>query len=73
MKSALYVNLNDLDTTSPGAVECPDCGWCLTLHQPTITRPDRLLATCDECESWFLTTDGCGTLERLPISDPPTD
>ena len=33
---------------------CPNCEAPLTLHQPDLELPDRLLATCDECKSWYL-------------------
>lgn len=33
---------------------CPRCENSLTLHQPDPELPNRLLATCDECKSWFL-------------------
>ena len=34
---------------------CPGCEAQLTLHQPDPELPNRLLATCDECKSWYLT------------------
>ena len=33
---------------------CSRCGTPLTLHQPDPELPDRLLATCDRCKSWYL-------------------
>jgi len=33
---------------------CPQCEAQLTFHQPDPELPDRLLATCDECKSWYL-------------------
>lgn len=33
---------------------CPECDSDLVLHQPDGNRPERLLATCDECKAWFL-------------------
>ncbi len=47
---------------------CPRCGCPLTLHQPDPDLADRLLATCDECKSWYL-TDPEGT-ELDPIHQP---
>ena len=37
------------------ATSCPQCEAQLTLHQPDPELPHRLLATCDECKSWYLT------------------
>ncbi len=34
---------------------CPACESLLQLHQPDDSMPDRLLATCSECKSWYLT------------------
>ncbi len=48
------------------AICCPQCENPLTLHQPDPTLPDRLLATCDDCKSWFLAgSQGC-LLMALP-------
>jgi hypothetical protein len=48
---------------------CPRCEYSLTLHQPDFGLPDRLLATCDECKSWFLANSD-GTL-LVPVSKLP--
>jgi hypothetical protein len=40
---------------------CPRCGCLLTRHQPDPELADRLLATCDDCKSWYLTTNPSGT------------
>lgn len=34
---------------------CPRCEGALTLHQPDPDLPGRLLATCFECKTWYLT------------------
>jgi hypothetical protein len=34
---------------------CPNCESSLTLHQPDPELPERLLATCDDCKSWYVT------------------
>jgi hypothetical protein len=50
---------------------CPRCEYSLTLHQPDSDLPDRLLATCDECKSWFLAnSDGVGL---IPLPELPND
>jgi uncharacterized protein YbaR (Trm112 family) len=46
---------------------CPRCENPLTLHQPDEELADRLLATCEDCKSWFL-TDAEGSI-LLPIPE----
>jgi hypothetical protein len=41
----------------------------LSFHQPDPDLPDRLLATCDECKSWFLANND-GTI-LVPVSKLP--
>ena len=45
---------------------CPHCEYSLTLHQPDSDLPDRLLATCEECKSWFLTNSDGVVLTPIP-------
>ena len=33
---------------------CPNCESPLAIHQPDPGLPDRLLATCDDCKSWYV-------------------
>ena len=33
---------------------CPNCECSLALYQPDPDLPHRLLATCNECKSWYL-------------------
>ena len=47
-------------------MSCPRCEGWLTLHQPDADLPDRLLATCSECKSWFLASSDATALARLP-------
>jgi hypothetical protein len=47
-------------------IYCPRCHSPLVLHQPDPDLADRLLATCDECKSWFLLAAGSGELLPLP-------
>ena len=50
---------------------CPRCEYSLSLHQPDSDLPDRLLATCGDCRSWFLTdSDG---LVLIPLPELPND
>jgi uncharacterized protein YbaR (Trm112 family) len=46
---------------------CPYCECPLTLHQPDAELPERLLATCDNCKSWYV-TDAQG-IKLIPVSD----
>ena len=48
------------------AMSCPACECDLTLHQPDPELPNRLLATCDECKSWFLANSEGVCVTRLP-------
>ena len=47
-------------------VRCPTCRHALTLDQPNQQRPDLLIGTCEECESWFLVHPAAGVMVRLP-------
>ena len=53
---------------SLAVVCCPRCANALMLHQPDPGLPDRILATCDECKSWYLSNPG-GT-ELCPLLQP---
>lgn len=58
----------EFDETNPGEVVicCPRCEYSLTLHQPDPELSERLLATCHECKSWFLTDPEGVTLVVIP-------
>ncbi len=45
---------------------CPQCESFLTLHQPDPELPDRLLATCEDCKSWYLTAPKGNSLIPIP-------
>jgi hypothetical protein len=45
---------------------CPQCEDALTLHQPDEELADRLLATCENCKSWFLTNPEVSVFVPLP-------
>jgi hypothetical protein len=53
------------------AVLCLYCENPLTLHQPDEELANRLLGTCEECKSWFITNFDGSTL--VPIPDLLTD
>lgn len=58
----------EFDETNAGEVAtcCPQCEDFLTLHQLDVELPERLLATCDDCKSWFLTDTEGVTLVAIP-------
>jgi hypothetical protein len=45
---------------------CPQCQNPLTLHQPDEELADRLLATCEDCKSWYLTDGHASVLTPIP-------
>jgi hypothetical protein len=68
--SAIFKLENDEHTdTEMLTVCCPRCENTLTLHQPDEELVDRLLATCDDCKSWFLTNTNASIL--TPILEAP--
>jgi hypothetical protein len=46
-------------------LRCPRCGYYLTFHQPDPELEDRLLATCEECKSWYLANPGRAALSSI--------
>ncbi len=61
-----------LDRTDPdhlAGVPCPVCRQAVVVHLPDIAAPHRLLATCNQCKSWFLMDDASETMIQLPTSD----
>ncbi len=38
----------------PFAAECLNCASDLTLHQPDMNTPERLLGVCESCKHWYL-------------------
>jgi hypothetical protein len=67
----------DLDVLRfPTAVEprarpqCLNCSFPLSLSQPNLNSPERLLGVCEQCEHWFLidliANQTEGLLCRLP-------
>lgn len=54
-------------------IHCPQCQSPLVLHQPDPDLADLMLATCDECKSWFLLASKSVELTPLPdVSDDVT-
>lgn len=46
--------------------ECPRCREALRLHQPDVKLPNRLLATCETCQAWYLTDRRASLQVLLP-------
>jgi hypothetical protein len=62
---------NDFTSSDRGQsneLRCSRCRSPLTFHQPDTQLPDRLLATCDRCKSWFLSDSSKADL--IPIDLP---
>jgi hypothetical protein len=55
-----------LSVVGQGVINCPRCGEYLSLHQPDVYLPERKIATCEECKSWFLLDCGAGVMLLLP-------
>ncbi len=36
------------------ALKCPYCSLPLSLSQPDLTSPERLIGVCETCKHWFL-------------------
>jgi hypothetical protein len=45
---------------------CSRCGATLSTHQPDVSLPERWIAACVECKSWFLMDCGAGVMVLLP-------
>jgi uncharacterized protein YbaR (Trm112 family) len=67
MMSAIFT-WQDYEQADTGMLTicCPRCENELTLHQPDEELADRLLATCEDCKSWFLTDAGGSVLIPIP-------
>ena len=67
--SALFLR-REFDETNPGevAICCPQCEYSLTLHQPDPELPERLLATCDDCNRGFSPILGASHSFRFPTA-----
>jgi len=69
--STIFWQESDRSTGGELVLACPRCECPLALHQPDPELSDRLLATCDECKSWFL-ADSQGTA-LVPLCDSKHD
>ena len=66
MSDVLYSRQSNEFIAGEAIYACPGCENDLTIHQPDLDLWDRLLATCDECKSWFVLEAG-----RLDPVIPP--
>jgi hypothetical protein len=66
MSEILFWRESDEIAAGQAAICCPQCENSLALHQPDPELPNRLLATCDDCKSWFLTDSDGVTLVAIP-------
>ena len=62
----------DSNPTDTPELRCPGCGTDLALHQPDALRPERLLGTCDGCDSWYVIDAGSGAMAPIPEPVPGT-
>jgi hypothetical protein len=57
-------------TENPNGPSCLNCSSRLSLSQPDMELPERLLGICEQCKRWFLidmvSDQGEGTMVRLP-------
>ena len=59
-----------LDDVEPPLVHlCPNCEGDLEVHEPDEDLPDRFLATCPACKSWFLMDSDANLTDLPPVSD----
>ncbi len=66
MSTVYYWQESDQSASTVLTLTCPHCEFPLTLHQPDPDLPDRLLATCDDCKSWFLANSQGVASHALP-------
>jgi hypothetical protein len=38
----------------PVSVDCMECDSSVEIHQPDSELPDRMLGTCEQCQTWYL-------------------
>ena len=63
----ISVNLTRLRDVSD--IRCTECQSSLELHQPDPERPDRLLGTCADCDTWYLMDVARGVMVLLPVTE----
>lgn len=68
--SAPSLTIVSTDPEQLANMSCPRCQAWLDIHQPSITSPHRLLATCTQCDAWYYLEaepdTGLATMVYLP-------
>lgn len=66
----LDVLLFPIPPDRPDGAACLNCDALLSLSQPDIDTPERLIGVCDQCKHWFLIDllpdEGEGIISGLP-------
>lgn len=62
-----------VDPDGPIAVNCLGCRNSLEIHQPDADLPERMLATCNECETWHIIECLAGSDYAVVIGLPTID
>ena len=57
----------------PVTAHCLNCSLPLSLSQPDLDSPDRLLGVCEQCKHWFLIDLIAGQTEGLLWRLPDTE
>ncbi len=57
------------DPEVPTEAPCLACGEPLSIHQPDVYAPERLLGTCDTCGAWHLIDSDRAITVLLPDAD----
>ena len=65
----LAVSRSRTDPEAPTEASCLACGDPLSIHQPDVNAPERLLGTCDACGAWHLVDADRGVTVLLPDAD----
>ena len=65
----VYVAVDVLLLHDPNQLSCRHCGQSLSMHQPDPDYPERMLATCPDCRSWYLIDCVAGAMVLLPSAD----
>ncbi len=63
----------EVDPSHSMDARCSACHEPLTVHQPDVESPDRLLGVCPECRVWFLIDATVGVMIRLPHQETLRD
>ena len=66
---SLVVARHLTDQEVPSETPCQGCGEPLSIHQPDINAPERLLGTCDTCGAWHLVDLDRAVTVLLPDQD----